>query len=346
MSINIGEFELGGQTFIIAEAGVNHNGEVEKAKELVDVAEKAGVDAVKFQIYQTDEIMIESAPKAEYQKEETDEEQSQKEMSRDLELTQEEFEEVLEYTEDKDVQFLCSPFDKESADKLSEMGVNAFKIGSGEITNIPLLKHIARKNKPIILSTGMSKLGEVEEAVEAIEEEGNSRIVLLHCVSNYPADIESSNLKAMDTLKQAFNKEVGWSGHTLGLTVPVAAVSRGAKVIEKHFTLDKNLPGPDHQASLNPEELRKMVDKIRKTEKALGDGIKKPVEEELETKEVARKSITTTKEIREGEEILAEALSIRRPGTGIEPKYIDEIKGKKASQDIEANSVLKWEDIR
>ena len=330
--------------FIIAEAGVNHNGSVELAKKLIDAAKDAGADAVKFQTFKAESVVVKDAQKAEYQKETTGE-GSQYEMIKKLELAEEDFRELADYAEKKDIMFLSSPFDKESVDLLHELDVPAFKVGSGEITNLPLLRYIAKKEKPIILSTGMSTLGEIEEALDVIRSEGVEDIILLHCVSNYPARIEDVNLRAMGTLKQAFKLPVGFSDHTLGITAPIAAVALGACVIEKHFTLDRNLPGPDHKASLEPDELKKMVKAIKEVEKALGNGIKKPTKEEKEIKKAARKSIVAKVDISKGTIITEDMLDVKRPGTGIEPKYLKFIIGRKAKEDIKKDDVIRFEMI-
>ena len=325
--------------FIVAEAGVNHNGSVELAKKLIDAAKDAGADAVKFQTFKAESVVVKDAQKAEYQKETTGE-GSQYEMIKKLELTEEDFRELADYAKEKDIMFLSSPFDKESVDLLHELDVPAFKVGSGEITNLPLLRYIAKKEKPIILSTGMSTLGEIEEALDVIRSEGVEDIILLHCVSNYPARIEDVNLRAMGTLKQAFKLPVGFSDHTLGITAPIAAVALGACVIEKHFTLDRNLPGPDHKASLEPEELKEMAKAIREVEKALGNGIKKPTKEEEEIKKVARRSIVAKVDISKGAIITEDMLDVKRPGTGIEPKYLKFIIGRKTKEDIKKDEII------
>ena len=321
----IGEGEL---CFIIAEAGVNHNGDINQAKKLIDVAKGAGADAVKFQTFKAEELVTRGVGKAQYQKETTDAKESQFEMLKNLELTEREFKELFNYAQKKGIISLSSPFDKRSVDLLDGLGIPAFKVPSGEITNFPLLKHIARKKKPIILSTGMSNLGEVEEALEVIREEGVEEIVLLHCVSCYPAKVEDMNLRAIETLKQVFKLPVGLSDHSLGITIPIAAVALGACVIEKHFTLDKNLLGPDHRASLEPDELRQMVMTIRDAEKAMGGGVKRPTKEEEENKKVGRRSIVARVDIPWGTTITEEMLDIKRPGTGLEPKYLEEIIGR------------------
>jgi len=331
--------------FIIAEAGVNHNGDANLAKKLIDVAKEAGADAVKFQTFKAEEVVTQDAQKAEYQKETTGAEESQFDMIKKLELTGRDFEELSTYAQEKGIIFLSTPGGKESVDLLDRLGVPAFKVGSGEITNFPLLKHIARRRKPIILSTGMSTLGEVEEALQVLGKEGAEEIVLLHCVSCYPAKMEDMNLKAMQTLRQAFALPVGLSDHTIGITMPIAAVALGACVIEKHFTLDKNLPGPDHRASLEPEELQQMVRAIRDVGKAMGNAIKEPTEEEEKNKKVARRSIVAKVDILEGTIITEEMLGIKRPGTGIEPKYIEEIAGATTKVDIKRNGRITWSKI-
>lgn len=331
--------------FIIAEAGVNHNGDINLAKKLIDVAVEAGVDAVKFQTYKAEEVVTKDAEKADYQRKTTDAEESQYEMLKKLELTQEDFEELHAYAQGKGILFLSSPFDKESVDLLNELGVPTFKIPSGEITNFPLLKHIARKEKPIILSTGMATLGEVEEALEIMRKEGAKEIILLHCISSYPAKMEDMNLKVIETLRQAFRLPVGLSDHTLGITIPIATVSLGASVIEKHFTLNKNLPGPDHRASLEPHELKQMVKAIRDVEKAMGNGVKRPTKEEDENKKAVRRSIIARVDIPEGVVITEDMLVIKRPGTGIEPRYMEKVCGARAKVSIRKENRITWGKI-
>jgi len=332
--------------FIIAEAGVNHNGDLNLAKRLIDVAKEAGADAVKFQTFKAEELVTADAGKAQYQKETTDAKESQFEMLRKLELAESDFEELFNYAQKKGVISLSSPFDKRSVDLLDKLGVPAFKIPSGEITDFPLLRHIATKHKPIILSTGMATLGEIEEALEIVRKEGAEEIVLLHCVSCYPTKIEDTNLKAMDTLRYAFNLPVGLSDHSLGVSILVAAVALGACVIEKHFTLDKNLPGPDHRASLEPDELKEMVRAIRDVEKALGNGIKRPTVEEEENQKVGRRSLVARVDIPEGTIITEEMLDAKRPGTGISPKYIAALVGRKAVSTIKKDELITWDKVR
>ena len=343
--IKIGDKLIGeGEScFIIAEAGVNHNGDINLAKKLIGAAKDARADAVKFQTFKAENIVIKNAEKAEYQK--TVKEESQYGMLKKLELTEEDFRELADYAKEKDILFLSTPFDKESVDLLCELDVPVFKVGSGEITNFPLLKHIAKKEKPIILSTGMSTLGEVEEALNVIRSEGVEDVILLQCVSNYPARIEDVNLRAMETLKQAFKIPVGFSDHTLGITASIAAAAFGACVIEKHFTLDINLPGPDHKASLEPDELKEMVKTIRDVEKALGDWIKRPTANEEKVKKIARRSIIAKIDISGGTVITEDMLDIKRPGTGIEPKYFDLIVGMRTKKDIKKSDIVMWKMI-
>ena len=347
MKVKVGDRLIGEgkPCFIIAEAGVNHNGSIELAKKLIDAAKDAGADAVKFQTFKTEDVVIEKAEKAEYQKETTGVEESQYGMLKKLELTEEDFRELADHAKEKEILFLSSPFDKESVDLLYELDVPAFKIGSGEITNFPLLKHIAKKGKTIILSTGMATLGEVEEALNVIRSEGVEDVILLHCVSNYPARMEDVNLRAMETLKQAFKIPVGFSDHTLGITVPIAAVTLGACVIEKHFTLDRNLIGPDQKASLEPDELKEMVKAIRDVKKSLGDGVKRPTKSEEEIKKVARRSVVAKVDIPKGTTITENMLDVKRPGTGIEPKYMEMIIGKGAKINIKKEDFITWEMI-
>lgn len=333
-------------TFIIGEAGVNHNGSLDMAKKLVDVAVVAGCNAVKFQTFKADNLVSKSAKKAKYQIENTGESESQYEMIKRLELTKEFHIDLINYCKSKNIMFLSTPFDEECADLLDELGVEVFKIPSGEITNLPFLRYVANKGKPIILSTGMSYLGEVEEAVNEIKKIKDVEIILLHCTSNYPADFEDVNLNAMKTIKNAFNLQVGYSDHTKGIEVSIAAVAMGAKVIEKHFTLDRELDGPDHKASLIPEELKSLVLSIRNIEKAFGNGIKKPAESETDTKEVARKSIIAGVKIQKGTVLSPEMLRIKRPGKGISPKYIEEIIGFECKEDIEEEQYLEWKHLK
>lgn len=328
--------------FIIAEAGVNHNGDVNLAKKLIDAAKAAGADAVKFQTFHTDNMVTITAEKAQYQKNTTSSDETQYHMIKKLELHDDVFQELSEYAERRNILFFSTPFDEESVDLLFNIGVPIFKIPSGEITNFPLLKKIAEKKKPIILSTGMSTLGEVEDAVRYLKKNGAEEIILLHCSTSYPAPIHSVNLKAMETLRCAFHVSVGYSDHTEGITIPIAAAAMGASVIEKHFTLDKNLPGPDHLASLEPHELSAMVTAIRDVERAMGNGIKTPTAEEEVVKRIARRSIVAKNDIQAGEILTEAVLAIKRPGTGIEPRYLDVVSTLKAKRAIEKDQVISW----
>ncbi len=331
--------------FIIAEAGVNHNGDVNLAKKLIHVAKEAGVDAVKFQTFKAEEVVTKSAKKAEYQNQTTSPEESQFDMIKKLELSPESFRELSGYAKEKGILFLSTPVGRESADLLDEIGVPAFKVGSGDMTNLPLLRYIGRKQKPIILSTGMSTLGEVQEALEVIRNEDIEEIILLHCVSCYPAKVEDMNLRAMETLRYAFKLPVGLSDHTLGIAIPIAAVALGACVIEKHFTLDKNLPGPDHRASLEPDELKRMIRAIRDVEKAMGSGIKIPTAEEEENKKVARRSLVARVDIPMGAIITEEMLDMKRPGLGIEARYIERVVGAMAKANFRKDAIITWDKI-
>lgn len=326
--------------FIIAEAGVNHNGDVSLAKKLIDVAKESGADAVKFQTFRAEEVVTMSAEKAPYQKEATGTEGSQIDMIKKLELSETDFRDLFAYARLKGIILLSSPFDKGSVDLLDQLGVPAFKIPSGEITNFGLLRHIARKRKPIIISTGMSTSGEVEEALEVIRKEGVEDIILLHCVSCYPARIGDMNLRVMGTLRRVFKLPVGLSDHTLGTTIPIAAAALGASVIEKHFTLDKDLPGPDHRASLEPEELKQSVKAIHQVELAIGDGKRRLTAEEERIKKLVRRSIVAKADIPKGTIITEEMLDIKRPGTGIEPKYIESVVGNVAKTTIRPDEVI------
>ncbi|NLW75578.1 MAG: N-acetylneuraminate synthase, partial [Methanomicrobiales archaeon] len=315
------------------------------AKQLIDVAVKAGADAVKFQTFHADNVVTRTAEKAEYQKSTTSSDESQYDMIKKLELPDDAFRELSDYANAKGIIFLSTPFDEESVDLLDDIGVPAFKIPSGEITNFPLLKKVAEKHRPIILSTGMATLGEVEEAFQYLMENGSEDIVLLHCTTSYPAPIESVNLRAMNTLRCAFQAPVGYSDHTKGITIPIAAVAMGARVIEKHFTIDRTLPGPDHQASLEPLELQAMVKGIRDVECALGDGIKKPTPEEEIIKKIARKSIVAKSDIKKGERLTKNVLTIKRPGIGIEPKYYESLIYMIAKRAIKKDQVITWEKV-
>lgn len=329
--------------FVIAEAGVNHNGNLDMAQRLIETAAQAGADAVKFQTFSSDRLVTRRAPKAIYQQETTGAQESQYAMLKRLELSPTDHERLFAHARAHGIVFLSTPFDQASADLLFDLGVGAIKIGSGDLTNLPLLEHIARRRLPMILSTGMAYLGEVEAAVQCIQAQGDVAIVLLHCVSSYPARTVDVNLRAMLAMRQAFGLPVGYSDHTTGITVPIAAVALGASVIEKHFTLDCSLPGPDHRASLEPEELSVMVRAIRDVEAALGDGRKRPTAGEVDTARVARKSVVSRDEIPAGTFITAEMLDIKRPGTGVPPRDLGQVVGRRARVTIPADTVIEWE---
>ncbi|MCM3143723.1 N-acetylneuraminate synthase [Brevibacillus sp. MER 51] len=354
------------RTFIIAEAGVNHNGSLDMAKELIYRAVEAGADAVKFQTFKAEHIISRHAQKADYQKKRTDKEETQLEMVKKLELSREMHEELVHCCRNNNIKFLSTPFDVESVDLLAhDIQVDQLKIPSGEITNAPLLLKIARSNLPVFLSTGMSNLGEIEQALAVLSygyvadkqapslsrfmevyssEEGQQvlreKVTLLHCTTEYPAPFEDVNLRAMDTLASAFGLRVGFSDHTRGISVPIAAVARGAKVIEKHFTLDRSLPGPDHMASLEPDELKQMIDSIRQVEMALGKPMKLATPVEQKNKSVARKSLVAAKTIKKGDKFTTENVTSKRPGTGISPMLYWECIGKVADRDYEEDDAI------
>ena len=329
--------------FIIAEAGVNHNGDVKLAKRLINVAAEAGADAVKFQTFKAERMVSVTAPKAEYQLQTTDAAESQLEMLQHLELSPEAHRELHAYCQERGVLFMSTPFDEESIDLLDELGVPVFKIGSGEITNWPFLEYVARKGKPIILSTGMSYLSEVDEAVRVIRDAGCDQLVLLHCVSNYPADPADANLRAVQTMAMAFGVPVGYSDHTPGIEVALAAVALGACVIEKHFTLDRSLSGSDHRASLEPDELTALVQGIRTVEAALGHGRKEPAASEANTAAVARKSLVAARDIPAGTKLTEGLIAIKRPGTGLPPAMRLYLIGRTVRMGIPAETLLTLE---
>jgi len=331
------------KTFIIAEAGVNHNGSLDMAFQLIDVAVAAGADAVKFQTFKAEKVIAVNAPKAGYQKETTGSNESQLEMVKKLELDEKAHIQLYQYCQHKGIRFLSTPFDLESIDLLCRLGLDIFKIPSGEITNLPYLRKLGVLKKRLILSTGMADLGEIEDALDVLTESGTpmENITVLHCNTEYPTPFADVNLKAMLTIRNAFpGLSVGYSDHTNGIEVPIAAVAMGASVIEKHFTLDRNLPGPDHRASLEPPELSAMISGIRNIEKALGTGSKKPSPSELKNKLVARKSIVAAFPIKKGETFTAMNITVKRPGTGITPMRWDEIIGRKAGRDYKMDEII------
>ena len=329
-------------TTIIAEAGVNHNGDLNIARKLIDVAVEAGVDMVKFQTFITEEGITGNAEKAKYQLSTTDKKETQFEMLKKLELDREAHEELIRHCNHKGIRFLSTAFDHPSIDLLNELNIPLYKVPSGEITNLPYLRHIGRMGKPVILSTGMATLKEVEDAINVLRESGTPKgeITVLHCNTSYPTPMEDVNLKGMLTIRDELEVKVGYSDHTLGIEIPIASVAMGASVIEKHFTLDRGMEGPDHKASLDPCELKAMVNAIRNIENALGDGVKRPSSSGLVNKSVARKSIVAARDILEGEIFTKEDLGVKRPGTGINPMKWDEIIGTIAQRDFSKDEAI------
>jgi N,N'-diacetyllegionaminate synthase len=331
------------KTLVIAEAGVNHNGDMALAKQLIAVAADAGADFVKFQTFIAENIVSQSAPKADYQKGTTDPEESQREMIRKLELTREDHLELIGECRKQGIGFFSTAFDRDSINLLEDIGALDFvKIPSGELTNLPYLRYLTRHGKSVLLSTGMATLGEIEAAIEAIENAGTPRekITVLHCTTEYPTPMDEVNLNAMVNIGNAFGVSVGYSDHTPGIEVPIAAVALGATVIEKHFTLDRSLPGPDHRASLEPDELKAMVSGIRNIEKAMGDGVKRPGPSELKNKPIARKSLVAACPIQAGEPFTEANLMAKRPGTGISPMRWDEVIGRQAPRDFAPDELI------
>lgn len=328
------------KVFIIAEAGVNHNGNLQLAKKLVDVAADSGADAVKFQTFISENCVSSKADKADYQKQNTNKDESQLDMIKKLELSFEEFVELKKYCEEKEILFLSTPFDLQSISFLNDLDIRLFKIPSGEITNLPYLEEIAKTGKEVIMSTGMSNIDEIREALNVLKNNGCGKITLLHCNTQYPTPIDDVNLKAMLTLKEEFQTDVGYSDHTLGIEVPIAAVAIGAVVIEKHFTLDKNMEGPDHKASLEPNELKTMVMAIRNIEEAIGDGCKIPTKSELKNRNIARKSIVAKTKILKGELFTEENLTCKRPGNGISPMKWNQVIGTIATKDYNVDELI------
>lgn len=326
--------------YIIAEAGVNHNGNIELARKMVDEAKDAGADCIKFQTFVAENIVTKRADKAEYQKQGTNANESQLDMLEKLELSFDEFVELNEYCKEKDIEFLSTAFDFDSIDFLGSLDMKRWKIPSGDITNLPYLIKIARFGKPVLLSTGMSTMEEVRAAVSALKENGSADITILHCTTEYPTPFGDVNLKAMNAIQAEFGIPVGYSDHTKGIEIAIAAVALGATVIEKHFTLDRNMEGPDHKASLEPNELKAMVSAIRNVEVAIGNGVKKPAESEIKNLEIARKSIIAKRNIKKGERFTEENLTIKRPGNGISPMKWFEVIGQVASRDFEEDELI------
>jgi N,N'-diacetyllegionaminate synthase len=333
---------MSGRTLIIAEAGVNHNGDSGLAKQLVDAAAEAGADLVKFQTFNAERLATQAAPKADYQNRTTDQSESQFSMLRQLELTAEMHEALIAHCQNRKIGFLSTGFDIQSLDYLASLGLDRFKIPSGEITNLPYLRHVGAFGKSVILSTGMATLGEIEAALDVLENAGapRSRITVLHCNTEYPTPMQDVNLRAMCSIRDAFGVEVGYSDHTPGIEVPIAAVALGATVIEKHLTLDRNLPGPDHKASLEPDEFAAMVSAIRNIEQAMGDGIKRPSPSESKNKPIVRKSLVAARAIRAGEVFTRDNVTAKRPGTGVSPMRLDEVIGRAAVRDFLAEELI------
>ena len=331
--------------FLIAEAGVNHNGDLRLAERLIDAACNSGADAVKFQSFHADDLATPGAAKAGYQKKGKGDRETQRGMLRGLEMAGDDLEHLAGYARDRGILFLSSPFDAGSADSLERIGVPAYKIASGELTNTPLLRHIARKGKPMILSTGMAGLVEIEEAIRVIRGEGVADLVLLHCVTRYPAPLREVNFRVIPTLRAAFGLPVGYSDHTLGITAPLVALALGACVIEKHLTLDRGLPGPDHRASLEPGEFGEMARLLREVEEGLGNGVKEIGSEEREMRMAARRSLVAARDIPRGTILGPGMIATKRPGTGIPPAYLDSFLGRKSRVTIPKDSLLTWDMV-
>lgn len=337
------------KTIIIAEAGVNHNGDINKAKELIDVAAAAGADYVKFQTFVTELNVSKTAPKADYQEKNTSKSESQYDMIKKLELSFDDFRALNDYANKCNIKFLSTGFDFPSIDFLDELGIDFFKIPSGEITNLPYLEHIAKKGKKVIISTGMATVEEIKAALQVLTKNGLQKefITVLHCNTEYPTPMQDVNLKAMLHIQKEFDVAIGYSDHTLGIEVPIAAVALGATVIEKHFTLDNNLPGPDHKASLEPNELKTMVDAIRNIELAIsGDGVKKTSKSEEANKAIARKSIHINKTLPQGHIIELSDLIVKRPGDGISPMEINNVIGKTLTTALKEETKLLWNHLK
>lgn len=332
--------------FIIAEAGVNHNGSLKIALKMVDAAAKAGCDVIKFQTFKAEQVVTREGRMADYQKKNLGKEESQLEMLKELELKENFYVPIIKRCRGKKIIFLSTPHGGfESVDFLESLDVPAFKFGSGDLTNLPVLEYAARFKKPMILGTGMATMKETKEAINCVKKAGNDKIIVLHCTSNYPCPFEEVNLRAMQTMMSELDVLVGYSDHTLGVQVPIMAATLGACVIEKHFTLDRKMKGPDHKASSEPAELKQIVEAVRNIKIITGSAVKKPVGIEKENKKIARKSVVAAADIKKGEKITEDMLAIKRPGIGIEPKFFDKIIGKKAKKDLRKNHLLMWSDL-
>ncbi|WP_282048771.1 N-acetylneuraminate synthase [Maribacter aquivivus] len=331
------------KVLIIAEAGVNHNGDITLAKKLIDAAADAGVDYVKFQTFNSKKLVSKSAQKADYQKQNTnDEVESQLKMLQKLELSKNDHLILIDYCKAKNIKFLSTAFDLDSIDFLEELKIDLWKVPSGEITNLPYLRKLGGLGKPVIISTGMAEMSEIEDAINVVTSSGTDikDITVLHCNTEYPTPMQDVNLTAMNTIKDVFKVLIGYSDHTLGIEIPIAAVALGATVIEKHFTLDNTMDGPDHKASLEPKELKKMVTAIRNIEQALGNGVKVPSPSEVKNKPIARKSIVANVDISKGEAFNENNITVKRPGTGISPMKWDEVIGTTATKNYKADELI------
>ena len=335
----------GAPCFLIAEAGVNHNGDPRLAERLIQAARDGGADAVKFQSFRAEDLATPGAAKAGYQKRGKRDRETQRGMLRSLEMAGDDLEHLAEYAREQGLIFLSSPFDAGSADSLERIGVPAYKVASGELTNTPLLRHIARKGKPVILSTGMAGMGEIEEAIRVIRGEGVTDLILLHCVTRYPAPLSGVNFRVIPTLRTAFDLPVGFSDHTLGITAPLVALALGACVIEKHLTLDRDLPGPDHRASLEPGEFGEMTRLLREVEEGLGTGVKVIGKEEREMRAAARRSLVAARDIPRGTTLGPGMIAAKRPGIGIPPAYLDSFLGRKSRVAIPKDTLLTWDMV-
>ena len=345
--MNIGGHAIGegSPCFVIAEAGVNHNGDVALAKLLLDAAADAGANAVKFQSFHAESIASSEAPKAAYQVATTGSSETQREMLQRLELTRAAHEELSRHASERGIIFCSTPFDVASVDLLESLDVPFFKVASGELTHVPLLRRIARTGRPVVVSTGMSEIGEVESALRTLRSAGARDIALLHCLSEYPAPSAEANLRAMATMRERFGTPVGYSDHTLGLEVAVASVALGASILEKHLTLDRSMPGPDHRASLEPDEFAELVRQVRSVESALGDGVKRPGKSEMANRAVARRGVFAAVAIPKGTVLTAEMLACKRPDDGIPASEFDAVVGRRARRDLGAGQKLSWEQL-
>ncbi|MBD3211401.1 MAG: N-acetylneuraminate synthase [Candidatus Lokiarchaeota archaeon] len=347
ISIEDKEISNNSSILLIAEVGVNHNGKIENAMKLIDHASRLNIDAIKFQTFHADKLILKNIGKAKYQKRNINDKESFYKMIKKYELTNKEFRLIKQYCDKKKIIFLSTPFDKQSVDLLEELDVSAYKIGSGDLDNYPLIRYICSKNKPILLSTGMSTLRDVKESLTFIKKNGIKKIVVLQCTSNYPAKFININLNVIDKYKQEFKNEIiGFSDHSIGIICSLGAAAKGAKVIEKHFTLNKSMEGPDHKASMNPKEMKDWSKKIRILELALGESKKEISNNEKGVLKIARKSIICASKLEKGTIIKEEDLVIKRPGTGISPRYFQDVVGRRTNKKLYKDSILKWDDFK